>query len=164
MDDAYTWLIEQVEKGGARYRLIDHSPEGRTDLVSAARGHESRQAAKCMILIVKIGKRVTKYVLAVVPGDSRVDLAAIKKLLAGTYVSFASPAIAEQLTGCVVGTILPFALTEELQVIVDPSLLENDEIYFNAARLDRSMVLKTEDYLALVHPQLERIAVRDSNP
>jgi hypothetical protein len=31
-------------------------------------------------------------------------------------------------------------------------------LYFNAARLDRSMALKTSDYVALAKPRLERIA------
>ena len=48
---------------GARYRLIDHAPEGRTDLVSALRGHDVAQAAKCLIVIVKIGKKQTRYAL-----------------------------------------------------------------------------------------------------
>ena len=74
------------------------------------------------------------------------------------YFSFASPDIAEKLAGSVAGTILPFAFSPELELIVDPSLLENTEIYFNVARLDRSMVLKTSDYLALSKPRLERIA------
>ena len=45
-----------------------------------------------------------------------------------------------------------------LELIVDPSLLKNDEIYFNAARLDRSMALKTSDYVAVSKPRLEKIA------
>ena len=44
-------------------------------------------------------------------------------------------------------------------MIVDPSLLENDVIFFNAARLDRSLALNTADYRALAKPRLERIAV-----
>ena len=48
--------------------------------------------------------------------------------------------------------------TEELELVVDPSLLENDEMYFNAARLDRSMVLKTRDYIAVAKPRLGHIA------
>jgi adenylate kinase family enzyme len=51
---------------------------------------------------------------------------------------------------------------EELEALertgFDPSLLANDELYFNAARLDRSMVLKASDYAALAKPRLERIA------
>ena len=54
--------------------------------------------------------------------------------------------------------MLPFAFSPELELIVDPSLLTNDELYFNAARLDRSMVLKTRDYVALARPRIGRIA------
>jgi len=160
MGDTYSQLIAFLDQYAAQYRLIDHTPEGRTEIVSPMRGNALSQAAKCIILMVKIGKKVTKYVLAVVPGDARVDLNAIKALIGGTYVSFASPDIAERLGGSVAGTILPFSFSPELELIVDPSLLENDEIYFNAARLDRSMVLKTSDYMVLSKPRLERIAIR----
>ena len=156
--DAYTRLIALLDRHRAQYRLIDHAPEGRTEIVSPLRGNALRQAAKCIVLMVKLGKKVTTYVLGVVPGDCRVDLNAVKTLLNGTYVSFASADIAERLAGSVAGTVLPFAFNPELELIVDPSLLENDELYFNAARLDRSLVIKTSDYVALAQPRLERIA------
>jgi Ala-tRNA(Pro) deacylase len=88
-----------------------------------------------------------------------VDLNAVKALMKGTYVSFASPEIAERLAGSVAGAVLPFAFSPELELIVDPSLLNHDEIYFNAARLDRSMALRTRDYVALAKPRIERLAV-----
>ena len=75
----------------------------------------------------------------------------------GTYVAFASTDIAERLAGSVTGTVLPFSFNPELELVVDPSLLENDELYFNAARLDRSMVLKTNDYVAVAKPRLGHI-------
>jgi Ala-tRNA(Pro) deacylase len=157
-EDTYTQLIAFLDQHGAVYRLIDHAPEGRTEIVSPMRGNELSQAAKCIILMVKIGKTVTRYVLAVVPGDARVDLGAIKTLMGATYISFASQDIAERLAGSVTGTVLPFVFNPDLELIVDPSLLENDEIYFNAARLDRSMVIKSSDYVTLAKPRLERIA------
>ncbi|MCL5045727.1 MAG: YbaK/prolyl-tRNA synthetase associated domain-containing protein [Actinobacteria bacterium] len=158
--DAYQRLVEFLDQNGSRYRLIDHPPEGRTEVVSPMRGNALAEAAKCIILIVKLGKKVTKYVLAVVPGDVRVDLNAVRALTGATYVSFASPDIAERLAGSVVGTVLPFVLEPGLELIVDPSVLEHREIYFNAARLDRSVALNTEDYVALAKPRLERIAER----
>ena len=160
MEDTYTRLIALLDQQGVAYRLIDHAPEGRTELVSAMRGNKLEQAAKCIILMVKLGKKVTRYVLAVVPGDARVDLQAVKVLMRGTYVVFASTDIAERLAGSMTGTILPFSFRPELEVVVDPSLLEHDEIYFNAARLDRSMVLKTSDYVEIARPRLFRIAER----
>jgi Ala-tRNA(Pro) deacylase len=156
--DAYNQLIAFLNQHGAQYRLIDHDPEGRTEIVSPMRGNVLSQAAKCMVVMVKIGKKTTKYILAVVPGDMRVDLNAIKGLMRGTYISFASTDVAERLAGSVAGTILPFSFNPELELIVDPLLIENDELYFNAARLDRSMALKTSDYVALSKPRLERIA------
>ncbi len=159
MEDAYTQLITFLDQNKARYRLIDHAPEGRTEVVSPMRGNALSQAAKCIILMVKVGKKVTKYILAVVPGDTRIDLNAVKALLQGTYISFASPDIAERLAGSAAGTNLPFTFSPELELIVDPALVKNDEIYFNAARLDRSMVLNTQDYVALAKPRLEHIAL-----
>jgi len=156
--DTYTRLIAFLDEHGAHYRLIDHAPEGRTEVVSSLRGNALAQAAKSIVLMVKIGKKTTKYVLAVIPGDRRVDLNAVKTLMNGTYVSFASPNIAEELAGSVAGTVLPFSFHPELELVVDPSLLTNDELHFNAARLDRSIVLRTSDYAALAKPHLARIA------
>ncbi len=160
----YARLIAFLDQHGAQYRLIDHPPEGRTEAVSPMRGNALSQAAKCIVLMVKIGKKVTRYVLGVVPGDARVDLNAVKALLRGSYVAFASSDIAERLAGSVAGTILPFSFNSELELIVDPSILENDELYFNAARLDRSMTLKTGDYVRLAKPRLERIVASRRTP
>jgi Ala-tRNA(Pro) deacylase len=157
-EDTYTRLIAFLDGHEMQYRLIDHAAEGRTEIVSPMRGNALSQAAKCIVLMVKMGKKITRYILAVIPGDTMVDFQAVKALLGSTYVAFASPDIAERLAGSVAGTILPFSFNEELELIVDPSLFENDEMYFNAARLDRSMVLKTRDYIAVAKPRLGHIA------
>lgn len=159
-NEAHQRLISLLDAASARYRLIEHAPEGRTELVSKMRGHPTSQAAKCIILLVKVGKKITKFVLAVVPGDARVDTAAVGKLFGATYVGFAATDVAERLAGSVAGTVLPFPLNPELILIVDLSLLENEEIYFNAARLDVSMALRVEDYLRVAKPRTENIADR----
>lgn len=153
----YDRLIADLDAAGARYRLIDHAPEGRTDLVSALRGHDVAQAAKCLIVMVKIGKKRTRYVLAVVPGDARLDLQAVKSLLGGSYVAFAAQDKAEELAGSQAGTILPFSYHPRLEVIADPALLDSPELYFNAARLDRSVALAADDYRRLAAPRVAPI-------
>jgi Ala-tRNA(Pro) deacylase len=153
--DSYARLLADLDTAGARYRLIDHTPEGRTELVSALRGHPVAQAAKCLVLMVKVGKKQTHYVLAVVPGDARLDLPAVKTLLGGTYVAFAARDKAEELAGSVPGTVLPFSYSPRLELIVDPGLLTFPEIFFNAARLDRSVALATEDYVQMAEPRVE---------
>jgi Ala-tRNA(Pro) deacylase len=156
--ETYDRLIHLLDESRAQYRIIDHPAEGRTEIVSAMRGHGLSEAAKCLVLMIKLGKKTTKYVLTVVPGDRRVDLGAIKTLFAASYVSFAAPEMAEQLSGSVPGTILPFSFTPELALVADPSLLANATLYFNAARLDRSFALNTEDYERIARPRVECIA------
>jgi Ala-tRNA(Pro) deacylase len=153
----YERLIADLDAAGARYRLIDHPPEGRTEVVSEMRGHDVAHAAKCLIVMVKIGKRRTRYVLAVVPGDARLDLQAVKELLDGTYVAFAGRDKAEELAGSVSGTVLPFSHHPRLEVIADPALANVPELFFNAARLDRSIALATDDYLRLASPRMAPI-------
>jgi Ala-tRNA(Pro) deacylase len=161
MTERYEELLSMLDEAGARYRIIEHAPEGRTDVVSAYRGNPVACAAKCLVVMVKVGKRTSKYYLAVVPGDARVDLPALKSMAGGSYVAFASPDKAEALAGSVSGTILPFSFHPELELVVDPGLLDHPEIFFNAARLDRSLALSTEDYLRIADPKVRPITAAD---
>lgn len=156
----YDRLVADLDATGASYRLLEHLPEGRTELVSALRGHPVAHAAKCLVVMVKIGKKQTRYVLAVVPGDARLDLTAVKTLLGGSYVSFASTDRAEELAGSVSGTVLPISYDPRLELIADPTLLDAPELYFNAARLDRSIAVRPADWAALARPRLADIISR----
>jgi len=158
MTDTHDRLVAMLDEAGATYRLIDHAPEGQTDRVSVLRGHPVAMAAKCLVVMVKVGKRTSRYYLAVVAGDARVDLTALKALAGGTYVGFAAAEKAEALAGSVSGTILPFSFHADLELVVDPGLLAHKEIFFNAARLDRSLALDTQDYLRVADPKIHPIA------
>lgn len=158
MQDAYDTLCHQLDSANVHYRVLDHLPEGRTEEVSQLRGHPVTQAAKCIILIVKTGKKHSRFVLAVIRGDGRIDMNRIKALFNATYVGFAAGDVAERLAGCALGTVLPFPMTDEVLLIADPALLKEDIFYFNAARLDRSMAVRSEDYVAVARPRIEAIA------
>lgn len=77
--------------------------------------------------------------------------------LGGTYVAFAGADKAAELAGSEPGTVLPISYHRQLELIADRSLLTHPELYFNAARLDRSVALASEDYVRLAEPRIERI-------
>ncbi|MER5925965.1 YbaK/EbsC family protein [Streptomyces mirabilis] len=154
----YERLISLLDSTATAYELIDHAPEGTTETVSALRGHPVSEAAKCLVLMVKIDRRVTRHVLAVVPGDRRVDLDAIRTLFAARYVGFCDAATAERLAHAVPGTVLPFSFDPALELVADPDLVARPCLYFNAARLDRSLAMSGADYARLAEPRVERIA------
>ncbi|MEF9672564.1 YbaK/EbsC family protein [Pseudomonas sp. PCH446] len=75
--------------------------------------------------------------------------------LGGKKAELVKAETAMELTGCRIGAIPPFVFDERIQLIVDPALTTRyGEIAFNAGRLDASMVLDTQDYLAIAKPQL----------
>ena len=64
---------------------------------------------------------------------------------------------AEELGRTVSGTITPFAFHPALEVLADPALLDQETLYFNAARLDCSVALGAEDYLRVAQPRVVAI-------
>ncbi|MET7730517.1 YbaK/EbsC family protein [Streptomyces sp. NPDC005402] len=156
--DTYHRLISLLDTSSVEYRLIDHEPEGTTEAVCALRGHPSSEAAKCIVLRVKVDRRTTRHVLAVVPGDRRVDLDAIRTLFAARYVGFSDAETAERLARAIPGTVLPFSFDPELEVVADPDVVKQPRMYFNAARLDRSLCMSGADYGRLAGPRVEPIA------
>jgi hypothetical protein len=61
------------------------------------------------------------------------------------------------------GGVIPFTFDERLELIVDPALLRQEELYTNAARLDRSIALRTRDYVKIAKPRFEGIAQRGAS-
>ncbi|MHC3469709.1 YbaK/EbsC family protein [Streptomyces sp. 7R007] len=156
--DTYQRLISLLDTSGVDYKLIDHAPEGTTEAVSALRGHPVSEAAKCIVLRVKVDRRTTRHVLAVVPGDRRVDLDAVRELFGARYAGFSDAETAERLARAVPGTVLPFSFDPELELVADPEVVAQPRLYFNAARLDRSLALSGTDYERVARPRVERVA------
>ncbi|GHG89354.1 YbaK/EbsC family protein [Streptomyces lanatus] len=154
----YDHLISLLDSSHVDYRLLDHAPEGSTETVCALRGHPASEAAKCIVLRVKVDRRTTRHVLAVVPGDRRVDLDAVRTLYDARYVGFSDPETAERLAHAVPGTVLPFSFDPDLEVVADPDVVAQPALYFNAARLDRSLCISGADYERLAKPRIERVA------
>lgn len=149
-----------LDQEGADYRVIEHEPEGRTELITQIRGNKLEQAIKSMVVQVRLSKKENIYCLANVPGDCRVDLDGIKNHFNAKSIGVAPREKAEALTGCVIGSIPPFSFNEQLQVLADPLIQQNEEVVFNAGRLDRSIFMKLDDYIRIAKPQLISIALR----
>ncbi len=151
-------LIDLLNQANSKYELLNHEPEGRTDLISEIRGNRLSEAAKAMVLMAKGRDGTRSYYLAIVAGDSRIDFGAVKAATHASHVMMAPPEKASELTGCVMGAVPPFSFNPLLKVIADSQLLKNERIVFNAARLDQSIFMATDDYVSLAHPVITSIA------
>ena len=158
--DVHERLRALLDSQGAVYRVIEHEPEGHTEVISRVRGNRLQQAIKSIVVQVRLNKKENIYCLANVPGDCRVDLDGIKVHFNATSIAIAARDKAEQLTSCVIGSIPPFSFNEALILLADPLIRENREVVFNAGRLDRSIFMNMDDYFRIALPQVVKIAIR----
>jgi Ala-tRNA(Pro) deacylase len=158
--DIHSQLCALLDREGAAYRVVEHEPEGRTELIAAIRGNRLEQAIKSMVVQVRLTRKNNRYCLANVPGSRRVDLEAIRAHFGALSAAVAHRERAEALTGCIIGAIPPFSFNAELTVVADPLVRENEEVVFNAGRLDRSIFMRSEDYVRIARPQLISISAQ----
>jgi Ala-tRNA(Pro) deacylase len=147
-------LVALLEAHHARFRIIEHPAEGRSDLVAQLRGTKPGQGAKAMLC-----RSEGVYVLAVLPGDRKVDFKKVAQVAGMRKATLATPEEAMQVTGCAIGAIPPFSFWPHVRLAADPVLIDShDEVAFNAGRLDRSMVLDSKDYVRIAQPLLVPLA------
>jgi len=158
--DVFDRLVALLSEAKAKFRVIEHEAEGTSEAISIIRGNRPDQAAKAMVLDVRGGGGGRRNVLAILPGSRKLDFAAVAALFEARKCGFASPETAQQITGCVMGAVPPFALDPALSVVVEEDLLANETLFFNAGRLDRSMELDTKDWLDVAKPRVAKIAAR----
>lgn len=147
-------LITLLTEQRAQFRVVEHEPVGKCEAVSEIRGTELGQGAKALVCKVK-GNGVKKHVLAILAADQQADLSQLAGHFGGIKASLASPAEVDELTACVFGAIPPFSFHPDLTLVADPLLFERfDEIAFNAGLLEKSVIMKTDDYLRIAQPEL----------
>ena len=161
MSDVHKQLCDLLDQQRATYRVIEHEPEGRTEVIAKIRGNKIEQSIKSIVMQVRLNRKDNIYCLANVPGDCRIDFNGSKNHFQADSVAFASRDKAQELTGCAIGAIPPFSFSDQLQVLADPLIQENEEVVFNAGRLDRSIFMRLDDYIRIAKPQLVKIALRE---
>ncbi len=152
-------IVTLLNAENARYRIINHPAEGSSERVAEIRGTLVSQGAKAMLCSIK--DQPGQLVLAILPGDQRVDFRKVAQSVGATKASFATADEATAKTGCAIGAIPPFSFSPDIRLVVDPQLLSrHEEIAFNAGRLDTSIVLNSADYRRIAAPLLVDITTK----
>jgi len=136
------------------YLVINHESGGKCEEVAKIRGTEVGQGAKALVCKIK-EVMSPQYLLVVIPGDRQLDFKKLASELGVKKISLATIDEVYNLTYCVPGAVPPFSFHEDMKLVADPSLFQRfDEIAFNAGSLERSIKMKSKDYLAATSPVL----------
>jgi Ala-tRNA(Pro) deacylase len=156
--EAFTRICELFDAHNIVYHVLDHPPCHTSAESAAARakaGFPETIGAKA--LMVKMERQQgTEFNVLVLPGPSRLDSQALKGHFNDLKkFRFATPE--EMLDRCrvVPGCMPPFAnnvFPELNNLFVDKSLLKHQWLGFNAAALERSIVVRCQDYVRVAEP------------
>lgn len=103
-----------------------------------------------------------RHVLAVVPVTGTLDLKALARAAGAKRAAMADPAVAERLTGAVVGGIAPLGSRRRLDVFLDEGLLAADVVHVSAGRRGAELTLSPTDLVAASSATVAAIAVRET--
>jgi Ala-tRNA(Pro) deacylase len=147
-ENMYLALCTLLTREGVAYRTLHHEPTFTSDQSARVRGEEIRVGGKA--LVMKVGEDFRLFVSS---AAHKIDSSAIKTHFNVKKSRFASPDELLHLTGLVPGSIPPFGKPLlPFDLFVDPSILGNERIAFNAGSLTDSIIMSVDDYLRVARP------------
>lgn len=135
------------------YTLLEHEPVYTSEQAASVRGVSLTQGAKSLLLQCD-----SSFILAVLPGDRKLDTKKMKKLLHKKDIHFADPGDVLTIMGCEIGACYPFGNLIDVPMYVDPLLSRNETISFNPGVHTKSLIMQWKEYVSVVKPVLVDIS------
>lgn len=109
--------------------------------------------------IVVKREKTGKPILAIVPGDSKVDLKLMAAFIGEKKLLLTTKDEAEKLTGLQTGGISPLALINRgFSMVLDESASSHDSIHVSGGKRGLNLKLKVKDLLALTNAKMGKIS------
>ncbi len=151
--DVFERIKKLLGENKINYKVLEHEPtptsqkaaEVRESLMGIPREQALKQGAKAMI--IRSHGRFYQFVLS---AEKKIDFNKIKKILNTDSASLASPEQVQEITNCIPGAVPPFGNLFNIKVYADKSLLQYDEIDFNAGEQTISIFMKKNDWVKIV--------------
>lgn len=149
-------IKQYLDENKVRYTTLSHSPAFTAQEIAASAHIPGCELAKTVM--VKLDGRMA---MAVLPASLRVDL---DRLAAGAGAGRAEVAAEDEFANlfgdCEIGAMPPFGNLYELDVYVDESLSEDEQIAFNAGSHAELIRLAYAEFARLARPRLLAFASR----
>jgi len=143
-------LKECLDGNKVNYDVLTHPQVYTAQDVAAAMHVSGKELAKSVV--VKAGDG---FVLAVLPAPRKVDEERFQEVVGAKEVRMAHESeFASLFPGCELGAMPPFGNLYGVDVYVDRSLTQDDEIVFNAGTHVEAIRMKYKDFERLVSPKV----------
>ena len=113
-----------LDSNRVKYKLVEHKKVKTSEEASLVRNVPLNQGMKSLILVTK----EKGFVLCLVPGDRKIKLGFLKKILNAKDIRLADYEDVLRITGFEVGSVHPFGdlYKEKLEIYMDRNVAKND--------------------------------------
>jgi Cys-tRNA(Pro)/Cys-tRNA(Cys) deacylase len=145
MKDEGTPVTQALDGLGVAYRVFRHpGPVHSLEQAAAERGQRPQQVVRSIVF--RLG--ADEFLMALVAGPQQISWPALRQYLGRTRVSMASADEVLAVTGYQLGAVSPFGLPRPLPVVVDRSVLAEDEVSLGSGVRGTTIILATADLMA----------------
>jgi len=141
---------ELLDRNRIVYEVSEHAAVYTSEQAAKVRGVELKTGVKALVFRTEQGN----YVLGLVAADRKMDVKKLAVIVGTRKLELASPKDVLKATGCEIGSVHPFGNLFGLPTYMDPSVLENDSVNFNAGLHTVSIYMKARDLVKAIKPRI----------
>ena len=141
-----------LEKLGIPHRVFRHeNPVTSLEQAASDRGQKPGQVVRSILF--RIGEN--EFLMALVAGPAQISWKVLRKHLGQSRLTMATEDEVLEVTGYRVGTVGPFGLPHPLKVLIDASVLKEEEVSIGSGMRNTAVILKSADlYRALENSEI----------
>jgi len=156
VNTAHERVMEMLREAGAPFTLHEHPPVRTIEEAHRHARHLTRHLLKTVVFKIKDGP----WILAAVEGGARIDYRGLASAFGvkRTDLRTVSPPEVENALGFEVGGVGPFAIWEDVEVVLDESLARLRFIFCGSGLNTRTVEMAIRDLAALPRTRFSPIA------
>ena len=141
-----------LEQGHYQFKRVEHRPAYSAQRLAHELHVPGREVAKTVLLRADGGREL---VVAVLPASKKIDFQKASQLLGGAKIELATEFdISAHCPDCDFGVLPPFGSRYGMKTIVDSSLAEDEDIWFEGNTHDEAIQMKFDEYRRLEQPMV----------
>jgi len=140
-----TPVTRALEAKGIPYRVFRH-PGPVTSLEQAARERGQRPDQVVRSILFRLAQ--DEFVMVLVSGPDQVSWSALRRYLGRSRLSMASQEEVLAATGYSLGAVSPFGLPAPMRILVDESILDEEEISIGSGERGVTVIVSSKDFFA----------------
>jgi Cys-tRNA(Pro) deacylase len=131
-----------LEELGVPHKIFRHEiPVTSFEQAANDRGQRPEQVVRSILFRIA----EDEFIMALVAGPAQVSWKILRKYLGRSRISMATEDEVFAVTGYRIGTVGPFGLPNQLRVLIDASVMREEEISIGSGMRNMAIILKSAD-------------------